>query len=51
MLCPVVQWLVDSFRMKVDVIRMASGDFHGGSAVKSPNSQRRGPGFNPWSGN
>ena len=26
-------------------------DFPGGPAVKAPRSQRRGPGFDPWSGN
>ena len=26
-------------------------DFPGGSVVKTPHSQCRGPGFNPWSGN
>ena len=28
-----------------------SGDFPGDPAVKTPSSQCRGPGFDPWSGN
>ena len=27
------------------------GDFPGGPVAKTPCSQYRGPGFNPWSGN
>jgi len=29
----------------------SSRDFPGGSVAKTPHSQYRGPGFNPWSGN
>ena len=31
--------------------KKTSGDFPGGPAVKTPCSQCRGPGFDPWSGN
>ena len=31
--------------------KLFSRDFPGGAVVKTPCSQCRGPGFNPWSGN
>ena len=32
-------------------IKTRFGDFHGSSVVKTPRSQCRGHGFDPWSGN
>ena len=31
--------------------RLQKGDFPGGPVAKTPRSQCRGPGFDPWSGN
>ena len=33
------------------ILRMQRGDFPGGAVAKTPCSQGRGPGFNPWSEN
>ena len=33
------------------ILRMQRGDFSGGAVAKTPCSQGRGPGFNPWSEN
>ena len=32
-------------------IKIVIADFPGGPVVKTPHSQLRGPGFDPWSGN
>ena len=32
-------------------LKRASWDFPGGTVVKTPSSQCKGPGFDPWSGN
>ena len=32
-------------------IELSYGDFPGGAVVKTPHSQCRGPGFDPWSRN
>ena len=32
-------------------LKWITRDFPGGAVVKTPRSQCRGPGFNPWSGN
>ena len=32
-------------------IKSGTGDFPGGTVVKTPRSQGRGPEFDPWSGN
>ena len=37
--------------LEVFIKKKTSGDFPGGTADKTPCSQCRGPGFNPWSGN
>ena len=34
-----------------DIKKAGFGDFPGGAVVKTPCSQYRGPGFDPWSGN
>ena len=36
---------------KMGLIKVPSWDFPGGPVVKTPRSQCRGPGFDPWSGN
>ena len=36
---------------KIIYLNYVHGDFPGGPVAKTPSSQCRGPGFNPWSGN
>ena len=38
-------------KFKLLHIKPITGDFPGGPVAKTPCSQRRGPGFDPWSGN
>ena len=41
------------FSLEEEILRAASEekDFPGGPGAKTPHSQCRAPGFNPWSGN